>query len=108
MVGKRIVNIDEIIAFINVCTKLGHSIMQMFTELEEVMGPIRYLIRQFVGRWTQKLAQSVKVAAKSDRLVTITLKVKVSKLGKQRKAMADVYTICDIAKADGILQVHFI
>lgn len=61
MVGKRIVNIDEIIAFIKVCTKLGHSIMQMFTELEEVMGPIRYLIRQFVGRWTQKLAQSVKL-----------------------------------------------
>lgn len=31
------------------------AVMQIFTELEEVMGPIRYLIRQFVGRLTQKL-----------------------------------------------------
>ena len=38
MVGKLIENIEEIRAYIKVRTKLGHSVKQIFTELEEVYG----------------------------------------------------------------------
>ena len=49
MVGKRVENIEEIRAYIKVHTKLVHSVMQIFTELGEVYGSDRYLMRQFVG-----------------------------------------------------------
>jgi hypothetical protein len=38
MVWKRVENIDEIIADIKVRTKLGHLVMQIFTELGKVDG----------------------------------------------------------------------
>lgn len=50
MIGKRVENIEEIRADIKVSTKLGHSIIQIFTESGEVFGLIKYLIRQFVGK----------------------------------------------------------
>lgn len=33
MAGKHVENIEKIIAYINVCAKTGHSVMQHFTEL---------------------------------------------------------------------------
>lgn len=36
MAGKHDENIEKIIAYINVCTKTGHSVMQNFTELGKV------------------------------------------------------------------------
>ena len=36
MVGKLVEHIEEIRAYINVCTKLGHSVKLSFTKLGEV------------------------------------------------------------------------
>jgi hypothetical protein len=38
MVVKQIENIEGIRAYIKVCTKLVHSVIQIFTELGEVYG----------------------------------------------------------------------
>ena len=38
MVGKHVENIEEIRAYIKVCTKLSHSVKQIFAEFGEVYG----------------------------------------------------------------------
>ena len=65
MVGEGVNNITEIRAYIKVRSKLGHSVMQNFTEFGKFMGLIRCLMRP-VRRWRKKFltgTESVKDAA---------------------------------------------
>lgn len=49
MVGKLVENTEEIRAYIKVRTKLGHSVVQIFTKLGKFMGLKRYIMRQLIG-----------------------------------------------------------
>ena len=53
MVGKRIENIKEIKAYRKVCTEVGHSVKQIFTELGEVYGSHK-VSYETVCRWRKK------------------------------------------------------
>ena len=90
MVGKRVENIEEMIANIKVHTKLGHSVKQLFTELREAYGSHK-ISNETVRRWRKKFqtgAESVKDATNSGRPVTATGKTSIS-------------TVKVISKSDG-------
>lgn len=40
MVGKRVDNIEEIRAYVKVCTELVHSVIQIFTEFGKVSSKL--------------------------------------------------------------------
>ena len=76
----------------------------------KLIGPITYLMRQFVFKGRNFiLAKSDKDATKSLGPVTATGKTNISKV-REIIENDGRYTICDIAKAVGILlsRVHFI
>lgn len=84
--------------------------MQIFTELEKLYGSNEESYKT-VRKWRKKFlidAESVKNAAKFVRLVTVTGKANVSRVGEMIESIGR-YTICDIGKAIGISlsQVHF-
>lgn len=68
MVGKQVENISEIRAWIKVCTKIGHFVRQIFTEMGEVYGSDKVNVYETVRSWKNfRLAQSpsLKVTLKS-------------------------------------------
>lgn len=48
MVGKPVENIEEIRAYIKVCKRHSHSVMQILLNWVKFIGLIRYLMRQLV------------------------------------------------------------
>ena len=63
-------NIEEIIKYIKVSTKLGHSVKHVLTEIWEVYGSHNIFVRQFLdGKRNATLVQSLlKDATKSGGL----------------------------------------
>lgn len=56
MVGKRITNIEEIRAYLKVCTELSHLVMHIVTELLEVYGSDKVLdFYETVCMWRMKV-----------------------------------------------------
>lgn len=53
MVGKRVKYIEEFRAYTKVCTKLGHSVMLIFTKMGEVYGSDK-VSYEIVRRWRKK------------------------------------------------------
>lgn len=57
MVGKQVENISEIRAQIKVCTKIGHFVRQIFTEMGEVNGSDKVNVYETVRSCTQSIPQ---------------------------------------------------
>ena len=79
---KRIENIEDVRSYIKFCTKLDHSVKQIFIELGEVYGS-HNVSYETVHSWRKKFhtsTESVKDATKSGLPVTATCKTNISKV----------------------------
>ena len=114
LVGKRVDNtcIEEIKAYIKVCTQLSHSVKQILTELREVYGSYN-IPYEIVCRWRKIFC--IGTESVNDATYKIMMTGNCNRHDQYLKVREIIesdgrYTIRDITKAVGIslLRVHFI